>query len=157
MAASFEEIVDGSTLLRPPPDGQHERICMRLHAAVAAYLPLNSALRLLPPRTMVEVNMRNALRPDLAIIHAASRRLWLAAEIIDPHDHRVDTVAKKTVYHEVRIPRLWIVDPRYNNVEVYRRGGFGLRLEQILSVDERLSEAHVCGMNLSLGLLFAGS
>jgi len=154
MAASFEEIIDGANLLRPPPDERHERICGRLHAQVLAHLSPNSTLELLPARSLVEVNFRNALRPDLAIVHRGTGRLWLAVEIITPHDHRVDTVSKKMIYHEVCIPRLWIVDPRYNNVEIYRHRTFGLRLEEILADYDHLREEHLTGLSIHLANLF---
>ncbi len=154
MTAAFEETIDGANLLRPPPDERHERICQRLHAQVLAHLSPNSTLELLPSRSLVEVNTRNALRPDLAIMHRGANRLWLAAEIITPHDHRIDTVSKKMIYHEVCIPRLWIVDPRYNNVEVYRHRTFGLRLEEILADYDMLREPHLTGLAIQLAGLF---
>lgn len=156
MAASFEETIDGANLLRPPPDERHERICGRLHAQILAHISPNSTLELLPARSLVEVNDGNALRPDLAIVHRGTGRLWLAGEIITPHDHRIDTVSKKMIYHEVCVPRLWIIDPRYNNVEIYRHRTFGLRLEEILSDYDRLREEHLTGLAINLGNLFAG-
>jgi len=155
MAAAFEETIDGANLLRPPPDERHERICQRLHALVLAHLSPNSALQLLPARALVEITSRNALRPDLAILHRPSESLWLAAEIISPLDHRIDTVSKKLVYHEVSVPRLWLVDPRYNNIEIYRRRTFGLRLEEILAESDSLGEPSLTGMAIRLAHLFA--
>ena len=59
------------------------------------------------------------LRPDLALVTAATGKIWLAAEIVDSHDHRPDTVLKKGLYEDYNLARLWMIDPRYNNGELY--------------------------------------
>ena len=57
------------------------------------------------------------VRPDLALVTAATGKAWLVAEIIDSADHRPDTVLKKAIYEDFKVPRVWMVDPRYDNVE----------------------------------------
>ena len=63
----------------------------------------------------------------------ATGKLWLAAEIVNSEDHRADTFIKKQIYEEIRLPRLWMIDPRYDNVEVYHSGEYGLVLKSILA------------------------
>ena len=81
------------------------------------------------------------VRPDLTVVASANHRPLLAIEIIDAGDHRMDTVTKKEVYETRNIPRLWMVDPRYDNVEVYHGSQYGLRLKGILAGSDRLEEA----------------
>ena len=64
----------------------------------------------------------------------------LVAEIIHSGDHRTDTVVKKAIYEQHRVPRLWMIDPRYDNVEVYHTGEYGLALKHILAGRESLAE-----------------
>ena len=140
MSEPYEEILEGQNYLRPPPSPRHEEICRRLHARVAASLAGSAVARLLPPRSIVEMSLSEKIRPDLALVTSANNKLWLAVEIVGTEDHRIDTVIKKAIYEQLNIPRLWMVDPRYDNVEVYHSGGYGLALKQMLACKEILSE-----------------
>ena len=80
------------------------------------------------------------LFPDLALVTTATGKLWLAAEIVSSDDHRTDTVFKKQLYEDLKLPRLWMIDPRYDNVEVYHGSEYGLALKEMLSGQEILTE-----------------
>lgn len=111
--------------------------------------------RLLAPRTQVAVSRITALCPDLALVTTASGKLFLAVEIISRDDHRADTVTKKEIYDQIRVPRLWMVDPRYDNVEVYHCTEFGLQLKGILAGGELLSDKLIPQFQLAVAELFA--
>jgi Uma2 family endonuclease len=110
--------------------------------------------QLLAPRTQVQVARATRLCPDLAIVAAASGRLFLAVEIISREDHHADTVTKKEVYEQIRVPRLWMVDPRYDNVEIYHSFEFGLKLHGILAGSEVLSDRLIPQFQLAVARLF---
>ena len=154
MSAAYEEIIEGETLLRSPPPSRHEAICERLHAQVAASLAGNATARLLEPRSLVQVSAGTMLRPDLALVTVATGKLWLVAEIVSSVDHRWDTVAKKQIYEDQKIPRLWMVDPRYDNVEVYHASPHGLMLKGILAGREELTEPLLPAFRLRMCELF---
>jgi Uma2 family endonuclease len=63
-------------------------------------------------------------------------------------------VLKKALYEETGLPRLWMVDPRYDNVEVYHGGQHGLTLKQILAVQEVLTEALLPAFGYRIAELF---
>src|SRR6185503_640666 len=128
----YEEIVKGETVLRLPARPRHETILSRLHERVAGAVAGLVTTRLLARRTRIELSPQNLFRPDLALITTASNKLWLVAEVISSDDHHADTVEKKEVYEELKLPRLWIVDPRYDNVEVYHGTPYGLTLKKVL-------------------------
>lgn len=153
---AYEEIIEGESLLRLPPGPRHEEICARLHARVAASLAGLGSVRLLPPRSVVQVSAGTLLRPDLAIVTAANSKVWLIAEIVNSEDHRADTVTKKTLYEDLNVPRLWMVDPRYDNVEVYHASQYGLGLKGILAGRETLSDGLLPDLDLRIDELFAG-
>ena len=136
----YEEILNGGAVLRSPPDARHELICGRLHGLVASGLGGFSGAQLLPPRSRVQLDWNNFLCPDLALVTAATGKLWLAAEIIGREDHRWDTVTKKELYETLALPRLWMIDPRYDNVEVYHGSPHGLKLHGIFAGREQLTE-----------------
>jgi Uma2 family endonuclease len=155
MSQLYEEIVEGETLLRSPPGARHERICAHLHARLAASLVNNSVARLLSPRSVVQLSPGTMLRPDIALVTVATGKLWLAAEVINSEDHRPDTVLKKEIYEDFNVPRLWMVDPRYDNVETYHGMPYGLALRGILAGKERLVETLLPGFDVTIAELFA--
>jgi len=155
MSRPYEEIFEGATLARSAPGERHELICGRLHQAMTASVANLSGTRLLAPRTKVQVAHATAICPDLALVTVATGRLWLAVEIVSREDHRADTVVKKEVYEKIRVPRLWMVDPRYDNVEVYHSMEFGLKLKGILAGSEVLTEQLIPEFQIVIAELFA--
>lgn len=159
MSEPYEEIINGETVLRLPPRPRHEEILQKLHRRITTAVAQLSTIRLLPPRTRIDFvsTQKHSLRPDLALVTAASDRLWLVAEVISSDDHHADTVDKKAVYEEMKLPRLWMVDPRYDNVEVYHGTPYGITLKKILATRDLLTEALLPGFQVGVHELFSGS
>ncbi|MES1180490.1 MAG: Uma2 family endonuclease [Verrucomicrobiota bacterium] len=155
MSRPYEEILDGATLPRSAPGDRHEVICARLHREMAASVNGLAATELLAPRTKVQISRTSHFRPDLALLTTATGKLFLAVEIISRDDHKADTVTKKEVYGQWRVPRLWIVDPRYDNVEIYHAFEFGLKLQGILAGREVLQEKLIPQFQMTVAALFA--
>ncbi len=156
MSDAYEETVNGERLLRFPPRPRHDEILVRLRRRVAGSIAALAAARMLDTRSPVEISPRTLLRPDLALVTTANGKLWLVAEVISSDDHHADTVEKKGIYEEQRVPRLWIVDPRFDNVEVYHGTPFGLTLKRVLAGRELLTESLLPGFEMPLHELFAG-
>jgi Uma2 family endonuclease len=154
MSDAYEEIVHGETVLRLAPDKRHELICDRLHGHVAASVDRLTAIRLLPARSVVQLTPGTFVRPDLALITTTAGKLWLAAEVVNARDHRIDTVMKKSLYEDAGLPRLWMVDPRYNNAEIYHGSEYGLALKKILALQEALQEELLPGFQITMASLF---
>ncbi|HTB82682.1 MAG TPA: Uma2 family endonuclease [Candidatus Sulfotelmatobacter sp.] len=155
MSRPYEEILEGATLPRSAPGERHEQILQRLHREMAASVNGLAVTQLLPPRTPVQVSRLTLLRPDLALVTTASGKLFLAVEVVSRDDHRADTVTKKEIYEQLRVPRLWMVDPRYDNVEIYHAFEFGMRLQGILAGNEILEEKLVPQFKITVKDLFA--
>lgn len=154
MSQTYEEIVHGESLLRRAPDARHERICQRLQELLETCVARLSSTRLLASRSVVPLAAGTLLRPDLALVTAAHGKLWLAVEVINSQDHRIDTVIKKALYEEINVPRLWMVDPRYDNVEVYHSSSYGLALKGILAHRESLTEDLLPTFEITVAELF---
>ena len=152
MTEFYEEIVRGETLKRLAPGGRHEVICRRLHQVVGQSLVSTS--RLLGPRMIVELTPGTLVRPDLVLVTRLTNKPWLIAEIVDSYDHGSDTVTKKMIYEETRLPRLWMVDPRYDNVEVYHGTPYGLSLREMLAGRQVLTEKLLPEFQLGVSELF---
>ena len=154
MSQPYQEILEGQTLVRRAPGVRHETICLRLHQAMRASVADLTSSRLLLPRSEIRLSDDNQVCPDLALVTAATGKLWLAAEIVSSDDHRVDTVIKKQLYEDLRLPRLWMVDPRYDNIEVYHGSEYGLVLKEMLAGHEILSEKLLPEFQISVADLF---
>ena len=155
MSEPYEEIFAGEVTLRLLPGRRHELICSRLHTAMKATVGNITSTRLLEPRTAVEMAHDTRLCPDLALVTAATNKLWLAAEVVSSEDHHADTVIKKELYETIKVPRLWMIDPRYGNVEIYHATPYGLALRSILAGREVLSEDLLPEFALTMAELFA--
>ena len=155
MSQPYEETLDGATLPRSAPGDRHEQICRRLHREMAVGVNGLATTQLLSPRTQIQVSRTTRLCPDLALVTTASGKLFLAVEIISRDDHHADTVLKKEFYETIRVPRLWLVDPRYDNVEIYHSFEFGLKLHGILAGREVLAEKLIPQFQLAVAELFA--
>jgi Uma2 family endonuclease len=160
MSDAYEEMIQGETLHRRGPSGSHELLVGRLHALVGACLPANSTLKILPPRSRLQLYDDCVLCPDLAVIRtdptlSGSASLYLVAEVLLAGDHHTDTFIKKQIWSELRLPRLWMVDPRYLNVEVYGLGEYGFTLVDILAHHHPLSDPHLPGLRCTMDELFA--
>ena len=150
----YEETLNGASLLRSGPGPQHELICTRLHDSVQGTLRNLTSTRLLAPRSPVQLAIDTLVCPDLALVTAATGKLWLAAEIISPEDHAPDTVVKKQIYEEIKLPRLWMIDPRYDNVEIYHASPYGLVLQGILAGSQSLREKLLPEFQIKIADLF---
>jgi Uma2 family endonuclease len=155
MSQTYAEILNGAPLARRAPGARHELICGRLHKWIRASVADFAGTRLLAPRSEVRLSLNHTVCPDLALVAAANGRVWLAAEIVSSDDHAPDTVIKKQIYEEMRLPRLWMIDPRYDNVEVYHSNEYGLILKSILAGHELLTEKLLPEFQLTITELFA--
>lgn len=155
MSAPYYELLAGDLTLRLPPGARHELICARLHSLLTASVGNLASTHLLPARAEVRVAANTRLRPDLSLVTAATGKLWLAVEIVSADDHRNDTVIKKQIYEDLKVPRLWMVDPRYDNLEVYHATPYGLKLEGILAGRDVLTEKLLPEFELVVAELFA--
>ncbi len=151
----YEEKLNGQKLLRAAPGVRHELIRSRLHRLMLASVADLPGLRLHEPRASISLSIATQICPDLALTNAASGDIFLIVEVISRDDHRPDTVTKKEIYEDFRVPRLWVVDPRYDNVEVYSQSEYGLRLRGILAGQEVLSEKLLPEFQVVIAELFA--
>jgi len=146
--------LQGSPTVRVSPGSRHEQILDRLHRCVHASVANLTSTALLAARSAIRVAPDTILRPDLALMTIPASKLWLAAEIVSSEDHAPDTVLKKQIYEDLKLPRLWMIDPRYDNVEVYHASQYGMVLKEILAGSEVLSEKLLPEFQIAIGELF---
>ena len=79
------------------------------------------------------------------------------AQRIPAKDHFLSLfrlLRKAEVSEALKLPRLWMVDPRYDNVEVYHGGQYGLVLKEILALREILTEPLLPAFQYTVADLF---
>jgi len=157
MTQPYQEQLGGTPTIRGGPGPRHEAICGRLHRCIHASVANLVSTRLLAPRAQVRLSADNLVCPDLSLVTVATAKLWLAAEIVSSEDHAPDTVVKKQIYEELKLPRLWMIDPRYDNVEIYHATQYGLALKAILAGNEIMSEKLLPEFQISVRELFHGA
>ena len=59
------------------------------------------------------------------------------------------------VYVANKLPRVWMIDPRYNNVEIYHGTPYGLSLKHILAQRDHLTDSLIPELHLAIPELFA--
>ena len=155
MSEPYQETLQGEVTLRLPPGPRHELICGRLHDCIRASVANFPGTKLLAMRREVRLDAHTKVRPDLALVAAATGKLWLAVEVVNSEDHKPDTVFKKELYENSKLPRLWMVDPRYDNVEVYHASEYGMRLQEILAGQDLLTEKLLPEFQISVTDLFS--
>jgi Uma2 family endonuclease len=148
-------MLNGAPLARRAPGARHELICGRLHKWMRASVADFAGTRLLAPRSEVRLSLKHTVCPDLTLVAAVTSKAWLVAEIVSSDDHQPDTVIKKQIYEEMKLPCLWMIDPRYDNVEVYHSNEYGLILKNILAGHELLTEKLLPEFQLTITELFA--
>lgn len=98
MSSPYKEFLEGEAILRAAPGPRHELICRRLYSTIHASVANLTSTHLLSPRSQVQLCFGTMVCPDLALVAKATGKLWLAVEIVNPDDHRADTVVKKQIY-----------------------------------------------------------
>src|SRR4051812_37940488 len=155
MSNPYSEILEGETVVRCSPGPRHEVICRRLHSLLTECLERVPPSRIFWVGSVVELARGTQVRPDITLITTATGKPWLIGEVIDSEDHHTDTVLKKTIYEEIKLPRLWMIDPRYNNVEIYHGTPYGLSLKDILAHRDQLTEKLIPELHIAIPDLFA--
>jgi Uma2 family endonuclease len=131
------EVVEGTAILVPPPEIEHQKICDRLNHLLSMKLePLDacvvSALSVFiprPPKSYGEIQSRVS---DLIVSRREPRRYFeageppeLVIEVLSTPRGNVERSEKIDDYSRAGISEYWIVDPFKRAVEVYRMNDRG--------------------------------
>jgi Uma2 family endonuclease len=126
------EVVYGELLVTPAPRAWHQRVVLRLGAALERYLNLYPEAGV-PFTSPADISWgRDVLvQPDVFVVApeegrtldwARMRTLLLVAEVISPSTARADRVLKRIRYREAGVPLYWVVDADDRVVEVWTPG-----------------------------------
>lgn len=127
------ELFDGELVLSPPPLDRHQKVSGNLFFLLEAYLRRTRLGEVRIGPSGVRLGAATIFEPDLHVVLAEHLGRFgaryvdgppdLVIEVLSPSNARHDQVRKLTAYEEAGVPEYWIVDPRAERVEVYRRAG----------------------------------
>ncbi|HVM20376.1 MAG TPA: Uma2 family endonuclease [Egibacteraceae bacterium] len=123
------ELIDGELVVTPAPRDYHQRVVVRIAAALLDYERRHGGV-VLPAPSDVRFADDTVLEPDVLFVTAGHRdRVGeryttgppdLVVEVSSPSTRRLELVRKREVYERFAVPEYWYVDLDVERVEVYR-------------------------------------
>ncbi len=137
------QLIDGALVMSPAPTPYHQRISIRLGAALLRFVEEHELGEVLASPIDVYLAEDQTFQPD--VLYLSRERLGrigekriegapdLVVEILSPSTAYYDLRAKKRVYAAAGVREYWIVDPMEKSVEVYENiyENSGGRFDQI--------------------------
>ena len=126
------EIIGGEHYVTPSPATRHQRISRNLLHLIQSYLDTHPIGEVFSAPFDVLLSEWDIVVPDLIYLSnerahfLTSKNLQgppdLVIEILSPGTRSRDKQLKRQLYERVGASEYWLVDPKENFVEVYRRG-----------------------------------
>jgi Uma2 family endonuclease len=122
------EVVHGELLVTPAPRLWHQKLVMRLSAALDAYLAEERLGEVLMAPADISWGAHLLVQPDVFVVPREEARtlrwteirtLLLAVEVLSPSSGRADRFTKRRLYQEQGVPLYWVVDGEARAVEVW--------------------------------------
>ena len=162
------ELIDGEHVVTAAPYVHHQQLLGDLFVAVRKVVTRRLGEVLFAP-VDVELSLHDVVQPDLLFVRkgrniASIKRFHaapdLAVEVLSPSSRRIDEVRKRARYELFGVQELWIVDPPFDAIRVYRRAAegepFGSAIQLLASAGDVLESALLPGFRLSLRDFFSG-
>jgi Uma2 family endonuclease len=123
------EVVYGELLVTPAPRAWHQRLVLRLAAALETYLAGHPAAGVaFTSPADISWGSDVLVQPDVFVVAqdeartltwSRMRTLLLVAEVLSPSTSKGDRFLKRLRYREVGVPLYWVVDGDERSVEVW--------------------------------------
>lgn len=161
------EILDGEHFVVPSPLTKHQRLTLRLAAALFAHTEAQGVGEVFVAPFDVVFSPDNVVEPDILYVSrpragiVTERNVQgapdLVIEILSESTRRRDELQKRKIYERYGVAEYWIVDPEIDAVKVYRRGAAGYDAPLQLSVEgnDTLTTPLLPGFSLALATFFA--
>src|SRR3990172_515379 len=122
------EIINGEEIVAPSPFRKHQDISGNLNEIIRQYIKKNKLGKLYySPLDIILEEGINRLQPDLLFIKKENMAIaqdWIrgvpdmVCEIVSIGSVAMDTITKKDIYEQYKVPEYWIVMPEFNTIEV---------------------------------------
>ncbi len=158
------ELVGGQLVVMPAPDLHHQRMVMRIAAALFVWTREHGG-EVFPAPTDVLFTERDVVEPDVVLVRREhADRLGeryirsapdLLVEVSSPTTRRVDLGAKRVLYERFGVPEYWFVDLEAERVVAHQLEGVRYGPPRLFGRGETLTSPQVPGLKLEVEDLFA--
>jgi len=130
------ELIDGELFVSPSPSRRHQRVVVRLAAALLAFVDEHGG-EVLPAPADVVFSPNSVVEPDVVFVGPArvaelsDERFTdippdLVVEVSSPSTRRLDLVKKRGLYEREGVAEYWFVDLEVDRVDVHRLNAAGV-------------------------------
>jgi Uma2 family endonuclease len=163
--SAYYELINGVIMKKSAPAPQHQRISMRLSRIISTYILEAKKGELLAAPVDLFLDDYNAVQPDLVFVANDNQHIVtsdgivgipdLIVEIISPSSVMRDRVDKKNLYERLNVKEYWIIDPAYQDIEIYSilNGRYEL-LSGVTMLEGALKSNILDGISIDLKELF---
>jgi len=126
---AYYELINGYIMKKSAPRPQHQNISMNLSIEIGTFVKKRGLGKLFTSPIDVFLDDLNAVQPDLVFIPTEKQNIItddgiigipdLIIEIISPSSVLRDSVDKKNLYERLNVKEYWIIDPQYQDIQVY--------------------------------------
>jgi Uma2 family endonuclease len=158
------EILDGDLFVVAAPNTKHQRISLKLAAALLKYVEDTRAGEILQAPYDVVLSEENVVQPDILFVRKARRGIIgekniqgapdLVIEIVSTGTRNRDLELKSKIYGQFGVREYWIVDPETDTVEVRVWSEQGYASAGVYGKSDRLSSPQLPELNLLLAEMF---
>ncbi|MBF0607480.1 MAG: Uma2 family endonuclease [Candidatus Magnetobacterium sp. LHC-1] len=123
------EIINGVEVMGPSPFAMHQNISWNLNDIISQYVKKHKLGKVFySPLDVILKEGQQRLQPDILFIRRENMAIvqdWIrgvpdmVCEIVSKGSHGKDTVTKKKIYEDFRVPEYWIVIPELETIEVF--------------------------------------
>ncbi len=160
------DLIHGRLYLMAPPARRHERIVSFLSFLLDGYVSARELGEVTGSKSPIRIDERSTFEPDIVFVPTSqldgiradgliTQGAGVAVEVVSPSTRRRDYVDKRDGYERAGVTEYWIVDPKRETVQFYRRGDSGLYDEVTPPKGKPFESAAVPGFRLLPEALFA--
>ncbi|WP_447859681.1 Uma2 family endonuclease [Nitrospira calida] len=127
------ELIHGDHYMTPAPNTKHQRVSLRLAAALENWIARQRLGTVLAAPYDVVLSDEDVVQPDLLFISAERSSIIteanvqgapdLIVEILSDATRKKDEVTKRKLYERYGVKEYWIVDPELETVKALRLSG----------------------------------
>jgi Uma2 family endonuclease len=162
------ELIDGEHYVSPSPLMRHQRIILRLAAAISNHLEVHPTGEVFVAPFTTILSKHDVVEPDLLYVsnqrrHVLDKGDWvrgapdLVVEVLSPSTRRRDETIKREAYERTGVDEYWLVDPEQDAVTIHRRqDDTFVRVAELTRADgDVLSTPLMPGLELALAKILA--
>ena len=164
----YYEIIDGEMIRKSAPTPMHQRICRKIIVILDRYINERKSGEIFQSPVDVFLDEYNKPQPDLVYVSTEKKAIItndgimgipdLIIEIISPTSVIRDRIEKKNLYERMSVQEFWLVDPQYEEIEIYslKNSHYEL-LSAATTLEGELTSALFKGLTINLADIFSSS